>query len=158
MFESISDRSGELLRLAREEAHAMDSEFIGTEHVLLAILKQEDSPAVEILASLTAELGKVRTEVKELVGPPCASHGHVDPEDLKFTPMCRRAIGDAREFSLKLGESQVAPEHILLGLMHQNESIAAVVLSKLGVGIDDIGRQVVARKKRGEPPPSGTSS
>ena len=158
MFESISDRSGDLIRLAREEAYSMDSEFIGTEHLLLALLKQENTGAAEILASMKVELGRVRAELKEILGPPCASHSHTDPGELPFSPACRRAISSAREFSLKLGEPQVTPEHILLGLMHESKGSAAEVLLRLGVRIDDIGREIVARRKRCESPPPSTGT
>jgi ATP-dependent Clp protease ATP-binding subunit ClpC len=134
----------------------MDSDFIGTEHVLLAILKQEGTGASEILAILKVEPGRVRAEVNGLVSYPCASHAHADPEMLQFSPMCRRAIASAREFSLKLGETQVEPEHILLAIMHENQSTAAEALSRLGIGIDDVGRLAVARKKHGQSPPPAT--
>ena len=131
----------------------MGSEFIGSEQVILALIQQRDTAASEILASLKADIGTVRGEIKKVVSYPCDSHGHPDPESLVFSPACRRVFDAAREFSLRFKEAAVLPEHVLLGLLWEKSCIAAEVLAKLGIGLDDVGRQVAARKGPGGPPP-----
>lgn len=154
MFERFSKSSIEVLRLARKEAHAMGSECIASEHVLLALLQQPDSATSDILSTFKVDIAKVRIAIKELAQYPCDSHDHPAIDSLEFTPLCQRAFHAVREGGAKFNETGVMPDHVLLAILREKDCLALEVLRTVGIGIDELLQQVEARMESGGKPPS----
>ncbi len=125
--------------LAQEEARRMDHNYIGTEHLLLGLLHEDEGVAARALGSLNVTLDEVREQVESIVG-----YGEERPGDqAPFSPRSGRHLEFALREALRLGHNDIGTEHILLGLVSENEGNAARVLSNLGVDPDEVRREVV---------------
>ncbi len=148
MFERFTDATRRVLVLAQEQAQLLGHNFIGTEHILLGLIHEEEGVAAEALAALGVRPDDVRREVTRLVGTPAgATIG--SPQ---FTPRAKKVLELSLREALQLGHNYIGTEHLLLGLIRQGEGVAVQVLTTLGAGPDRVRQQVVAMIG-GQPPP-----
>ena len=140
MFERFTDRARKVMGLANQEAQRFNHEYIGTEHVLLGLVKEGSGVAANVLRNLDIDLKKIRLEVEKIVqsGPDTATMGK-----LPYTPRAKKVIELAFEEARSLGHNYVGTEHLLLGLLREQEGVAARVLMNLGVKLDDVREEVL---------------
>ncbi len=131
-FEKFSERARKVLTFAQEEAQHLNHSYIGTEHILLGLLREEEGVAAKVLINLGAGLNKVRASVEFIIGrgekPSAGETG--------LTPRARRVIELAIDEARYLGHSYIGTEHLLLGLLREGEGIAAGVLDSFGITLD----------------------
>jgi ATP-dependent Clp protease ATP-binding subunit ClpC len=126
MFERFTDDARRVVVHAQEEARSLHHSYIGTEHILLGLLRGDDGPASRTLSGLDVSLTAVREDVESMIGRGASpSTGHVP-----FTPRAKRVLELALRESTKLGQGQIGPEHILLGLVRQGEGVGVEILDK----------------------------
>jgi Clp amino terminal domain, pathogenicity island component len=139
MFERFTDRARRVVVLAQEEAGGLKHNYIGTEHLLLGLIRERDGVAAAALESLGISLEAVRTEVEEIIGqgqsPPTAH--------IPFTPRAKKVLELSLREALQLGHNYIGTEHILLGLVREGEGVAAQVLVKLGADLSRVRQQVI---------------
>ncbi len=140
MYERFTDRARKVMQLANQEAQRFNHEYIGTEHILLGLVKDGSGVAAKVLKNLGVELRKVRREVEKVVqsGP-----DYVPMGKLPQTPRAKKVVEYALEESRKLNHSYVGTEHLLLGLIREQEGVAAQILINLGLTLDELHRQVL---------------
>jgi ATP-dependent Clp protease ATP-binding subunit ClpC len=140
MFERFTERARKVMSLARQEAQKLNHEYIGTEHILLGLVQEGGGIAAKVLRNLNVDLKKVRMEVEKLVshGPPTMTVGQPP-----FTPRAKRVLELAQEAATSLGHDYIGTEHLLLGLLKENEGIAAQVLMNLDLKLEDVKEEVL---------------
>src|SRR5512136_208998 len=140
MFERFTDRARKVMALANQEAQRFNHEYIGTEHILLGLVKEGSGVGANVLKNLDVDLRKVRLEVEKLVksGPDMVTMGK-----LPQTPRAKKVIEYAIEEARSLNHNYVGTEHILLGLLRESEGIAAQVLMNLGLKLEDVRQEVL---------------
>src|SRR5512144_214602 len=133
MFERFTDRARKVMALANQEAQRFNHEYIGTEHILLGLVKEGSGVGATVLKNLDIDLRKVRLEVEKLVksGPDMVTMGK-----LPQTPRAKKVIEYAIEEARALNHNYVGTEHILLGLLREEHGGAARALAAVGVGLD----------------------
>jgi ATP-dependent Clp protease ATP-binding subunit ClpC len=139
MFERFTERARKVVVLAQEEARHFNHNYIGTEHLLLGLLREDEGVAARALASLNVTLDEVREQVESIVGYGEEGTGAQAP----FTPRSKKVLELALREALQLGHNYIGTEHILLGLVRESEGVAARVLSNLDVDPDKVRREVV---------------
>jgi ATP-dependent Clp protease ATP-binding subunit ClpC len=140
MFERFTDRARKVMALANQEAQRFNHEYIGTEHILLGLVKEGSGVGATVLKNLDVDLKKLRLEVEKLVksGPDMVTMGK-----LPQTPRAKKVIEYAIEEARALNQNYVGTEHILLGLLRESEGIAAQVLMNLGLKLEDTRQEVL---------------
>lgn len=138
MFNRFTDRARKVLILAQQEAARYGHGYIGTEHLLLGLLREGEGVAAKALTSLDLDVDSVRVEVENILGT-----GNGQTSDIGYTPRAKKVIELAMEEALRLGHNYVGTEHILLGLIREGEGIAAQVLTGLGVDINLTRQRVI---------------
>src|SRR6267154_2850008 len=140
MFERITDRARKVMQLANQEAQRFNHEYIGTEHVLLGLIKEGSGVAANVLKNLDVDLRKIRLEVEKLVqsGPDMVTMGK-----LPQTPRAKKVIEYSMEEARNLNHNYVGTEHILLGLLREQEGVAAQVLMNLGLKLEEVREEVL---------------
>jgi len=140
MFDRFTDRARKVMGLARQEAQRFNHDYIGTEHVLLGLVQEGSGVAASVLKNLDIDLKKIRLEVEKLV-----SNGTtmVTMGQLPFTPRAKKVLELSLEEASNLGHTYIGTEHLLLGLIRENEGIAAQVLRNLKVKLDDVREEVL---------------
>jgi ATP-dependent Clp protease ATP-binding subunit ClpC len=139
MFERFTDRARRVIVLAQQEARSLQHNYIGTEHLLLGLIREGDGVAAKALASKGVELKAARDQVVEMIGKGSASpSGHIP-----FTPHARQVLELSLREALQLGHSYIGTEHILLGLIREGEGVGTQVLVKLGVDLADLRSSVI---------------
>ena len=139
MFERFTDRARRTVVFAQEEARFLNHNYIGTEHILLGLLRVEDGLAAMALTSLGVSLEAARGRVEEIVGRGHAMvQGHIP-----FTPRSKKVLELSLREALQLGHNYIGTEHILLGLIREGEGVAAQVLRKLGADLNRVRQTVV---------------
>lgn len=138
MFGRFTERSQRVLALAQEEAVRLGHNNIGTEHILLGLVKEGEGIAAKALLSLNISLEKVQAEVETLIGK-----GQDKPTTIAYTPRAKKVIELSMDEARKLGHTYVGTEHILLGLIREGEGVAARVLNNLGVSLNKARQQVL---------------
>ena len=140
MFERFTDRARKVMALANQEAQRFNHEFIGTEHILLGLVKEGSGVGATVLKNLDVDIKKLRIEVEKLVhsGPDMVTMGK-----LPQTPKAKKVIEYAIEEARALNHNYVGTEHILLGLLRESEGIAAQVLMNLGLKLEDVRQEVL---------------
>lgn len=139
MFERFTERARQVIVLAQEEAKNLHHNYIGTEHLLLGLLREADGVAARALDSLEVTLDEVRVEVARMVGEgDSESQGQIP-----FTPRAKKVLELALREALSLGHNYIGTEHILLGLVRESEGVAARVLSELDVDPDRVRQEVM---------------
>jgi len=139
MFERFTERARKVVVLAQEEARNFNHNYIGTEHLLLGLLREDEGVAARALGSLNVTLDEVREQVESIVGYGEEGTGGQAP----FTPRSKKVLELALREALQLGHNYIGTEHILLGLVRESEGVAARVLSNLDVDPDKVRREVV---------------
>lgn len=139
MYESFTERAVRVIRFANQEAQRFNHEYIGTEHILLGLIKEGSGVAVQVLRNLGVDLRKVRLEVEKLVqsGPDMVFMGK-----LPFTPKAKKVIEYAMQEARDLQHNYVGTEHILLGILREAEGVAAAVLLSLGINLNNVHASV----------------
>ncbi len=129
MFERFTERARQIVVLAQDEARALGHNYIGTEHLLLGLLREEDALPAGVLRSHDVALEAARTQVRSIVG----SGDEVTSGQIPFTPRAKRVLELALREALSLGHNYIGTEHILLGLLREGEGVAVRVLLNLEV-------------------------
>ena len=140
MYERFTDRARKVMQLANQEAQRFNHEYIGTEHILLGLVKEGSGVAANVLKNLDVDLRKIRLEVEKLVqsGPEMVTMGK-----LPQTPRAKKVIEYSMEEARNLNHNYVGTEHILLGLLREQEGVAAQVLMNLGLKLEDVRDEVL---------------
>ncbi|MCK6439027.1 MAG: ATP-dependent Clp protease ATP-binding subunit, partial [Planctomycetes bacterium] len=141
MFDNFTERARKVLGLARQEAQKFNHEYIGTEHILLGLILEGSGVAANVLRNMEIDLRKIRLEIEKLVqqGPQMVTA----PGKLPFTPRAKRVIDLAKQEAQALAHEYIGTEHLLLGLLKENEGIAAQVLMNLGVRLEEVREEVL---------------
>jgi ATP-dependent Clp protease ATP-binding subunit ClpC len=140
MFERLTDRARKVMALANQEAQRFNHEYVGTEHILLGLVKEASGVGANVLKNLGIDLRKVRLEVEKLVksGPEMVTMGK-----LPQTPRAKKVLEYAIEEARNLNHNYVGTEHLLLGLLREQDGVAAQVLVNLGLKLDDVREEVL---------------
>ena len=140
MFERFTDRARKVMALANQEAQRLNHEYIGTEHILLGLVKEGSGVGANVLKNLDIDLRKVRMEVEKLVkaGPEMVTMGK-----LPQTPRAKKVIEYAIEEARNLNHNYVGTEHLLLGLLREHDGVAAQVLMNLGLKLEEVREEVL---------------
>jgi ATP-dependent Clp protease ATP-binding subunit ClpA len=139
MFERFTDRARRVVVLAQEEARVLNHNYIGTEHLLLGLIREGEGVAARALEALGISLEAVRQQVEEIIGRGKeAPSGHVP-----FTPRAKKVLELSLRESQQLGHNYIGTEHLLLGLIREGEGVAAQVLVNVGAGLDQTRQQVI---------------
>ncbi|MEN9555922.1 MAG: hypothetical protein RLZZ232_2208 [Planctomycetota bacterium] len=140
MYERFTDRARKVMQLANQEAQRFNHEYIGTEHILLGLVKEGSGVAANVLKNLDVDLRKIRMEVEKIVqtGPDMVTMGK-----LPQTPRAKKVIEYAMDEARNLNHNYVGTEHLLLGLLREQEGVAAQVLMNLGMKLDDVRDEVL---------------
>jgi sRNA-binding carbon storage regulator CsrA len=140
MYERFTDRARKVMQLANQEAQRFHHEYIGTEHILLGVVKEGSGVAANVLKNLDIDLRKIRLEVEKIVqsGPDMVTMGK-----LPQTPRAKKVIEYSIEEARTLNHNYVGTEHLLLGLIRENDSVAAQVLMNLGLQLEDLREEVM---------------
>ncbi len=162
MFDAFTNRAQRVLYLSQEEAQRLGHEVVGTEHILLGLVREGEGIAAKALQNLGIDLEKVREEVLKIVGQ---GQAQTQMNELRLTPRAKRVIIDlAVQEARRLGQGYIGTEHLLLGLIREGEGVAAQVLRNLGADFDSVFKEVLtllgsssgqsakARQKRGNTP------
>ncbi len=138
-FNKFTERARRVLSLAREEARRLQHNFIGTEHLLLGLVREGDGVAAKVLSNLGVELGKVREAVESIVG-----RGN-SPDDslIGLTPRAKKVIELAVDEARRLNHHYIGTEHLLLGILLEGEGIAAKILQRMKVNLDGLRTQTI---------------
>jgi len=148
-FEKFSERARRVLSLAQEEAQRFNHNYIGTEHVLLGVVRETDGTAAKVLAGLGVELNKVRSAVEFIIGRGERSVGG----EIGLTPRAKKVIELAVDEARRLSHNYIGTEHLLIGLMREGDGVAAGVLESLGVTLDKVRAETsrVLAQDEGQP-------
>lgn len=138
MFGRFTERAQKVLALSQEEAVRLGHNNIGTEHVLLGLVREGEGIAAKALQSLGLEVSKIQEEVEKLIGV-----GKQPMQTIHYTPRAKKVVELSQDEARKLGHSYVGTEHILLGLIREGEGVAARVLNNLGVSLNKARQQVL---------------
>jgi ATP-dependent Clp protease ATP-binding subunit ClpC len=140
MFNRFTERARKVIILAKEEARRFNHDYIGTEHILLGLIREGEGVAATVLEKMGMDLQTIRLEVEKVVqpGPTTQILG-----DIPFTPRAKKALELAAEEARALGHNYIGTEHILLGLIREGESVASQVLLNLGLDLDRVRNEVL---------------
>ena len=140
MFNRFTERARKVIILAKEEARRFNHDYIGTEHILLGLIREGEGVAAAVLEKMGLDLQTIRLEVEKVVqpGPTTQILG-----DIPFTPRAKKALELAAEEARSLGHNYIGTEHILLGLIREGESVASQVLLNLGLDLDRVRNEVL---------------
>jgi len=152
-FEKFSERARRVLSLAQEEAQRFNHNYIGTEHILLGLVRETEGVAARVLSSLTVDLSKVRSAVEFIIG-----RGEKPPQgEIGLTPRAKKVVELAVDEARRMNHTYIGTEHLLIGLLREGEGVAAGVLESLGVTLDKV-RTETHRILSHSPGSSGTSA
>ncbi|MDP8961311.1 MAG: AAA family ATPase [Actinomycetota bacterium] len=151
MFERFTDRARRVVVLAQEEARMLNHNYIGTEHILLGLIHEGEGVAAKALESMNISLQAVREQVQDIIGRgQTAPSGHIP-----FTPRAKKVLELSLREALQLGHNYIGTEHILLGLIHEGEGVAAKALESMNISLQAVREQVQEIIGRGQTAPSG---
>ena len=140
MFDRFTDRARKVMALARKEAQRFNHDFIGTEHILLGLIQEGSGVAANVLKNLGVEINRIRAEIEKNVqsGPSMVTMGQ-----LPFTPRAKKVLELSMEEANELGHNYIGTEHLLLGLLRENDGVAAQVLMDLNIKLEDVRNEVL---------------
>jgi len=141
MFNRFTERARKVLVLAKEEARRFSHDYIGTEHILLGLIREGDGVACAVLQNLGTDLERARLEVEKLISPGSSTSVM---GDIPFTPRAKKALELATEEARTLSHNYIGTEHILLGLIREGEGVAYQVLFSLGIDLKRARQEIVA--------------
>ncbi|MDO8736423.1 MAG: Clp protease N-terminal domain-containing protein, partial [Thermoleophilia bacterium] len=154
MFERFTERARQVVVLAQEEARSLKHNYIGTEHLLLGLLREEEGIAAQVLTTLDVNLDEVRMQVAQIVG----MGDEVAAGQIPFTPRAKKVLELALREALSLGHNYIGTEHILLGLIKENEGVAARILLEFEADSEKIRNEIMRKltgSARRTPAPQG---
>ncbi len=146
-FDKFTERARKVLTLAQEEAQRFNHNYIGTEHLLLGLVREGDGVAAKVLANLGVELPKVRSAVEFIIG----RGDRTVTGDIGLTPRAKKVIELAVDEARRLNHHYIGTEHLLLGLVREGEGIAAGVLESLGVSLEKVRNQIIHVLNQSQP-------
>src|SRR5919202_965989 len=146
-FDKFTERARKVLQLAQEEAQRFNHNYIGTEHLLLGLVREGEGVAAKVLANLGVELNKVRSAVEFIIG----RGDRAVTGDIGLTPRAKKVIELSVDEARRLGHHYIGTEHLLLGLVREGEGVAAGVLESLGVKLERVRTQTVKVLSQGRP-------
>ncbi len=147
MFGRFTERAQKVLMLAQEEARRLNYPYVGTEQLLLGLIREGDGIAAKVLQGMNVKLETVRQEVEKVIG----NGGAMVSGEIGFTPRSKKVLELSFEEARGLGHNYIGTEHILLGLIREGEGVAAAVLQNLGGDLKEVRRQIIAMLKGGSP-------
>jgi ATP-dependent Clp protease ATP-binding subunit ClpC len=159
MFERFTERARQVIVLAQDEARTLGHDYIGTEHILLGLLREEDGLAARVLDSLDITVEEVRAQIARIVG----QGDEVTTGQIPFTPRAKKVLELALREALSLGHNYIGTEHILLGLVRENEGVAARILLDFDADAEKIRNEIIRmltvrpRVWEGPAPPQSTN-
>jgi ATP-dependent Clp protease ATP-binding subunit ClpC len=140
MFERFTDRARRVIVDAQNEARSLSHNYIGPEHILLGLINEGDGVGAKALEAMQISTDTVRGRIEEIIGrgqaPPSTGH-------IPFTPRAKKVLELSLREALQLGHNYIGTEHILLGLIHEGDGVAAQVLVGLGVELDRTRQLVI---------------
>jgi ATP-dependent Clp protease ATP-binding subunit ClpC len=139
VFERFTERAKQVVVLAQDEARALKHNYIGTEPILLGLLREEEGLAARVLESLDITVEEVRAQVARIVG----QGDEVTTGQIRFTPRAKKVLELALREALSLGHNYIGTEHILLGLVRENEGVAARILLDFGADAEKIRNEIM---------------
>ena len=139
MFERFTERARQVVVLAQEEARTLKHNYIGTEHILLGLLREEEGLAARVLEGLEITVEEVRAQVIRIVG----SGEEVTSGQIPFTPRAKKVLELALREALSLGHNYIGTEHILLGLVRENEGVAARILADFDADSENLRNEII---------------
>ena len=139
MFERFTERARQVVVLGQDEARGLKHNYIGTEHILLGLLREEEGIAARVLESLDITVEQVRARVTATVG----QGDGVTTGQIPFTPRAKKVLELALGEGLSLGHNYIGTEHLLLGLVRENDGVAARILLELGTDAETIRNEVI---------------
>ena len=143
MFDRFTERARKVMQLARQEAQRLGSESVGTEHILLGLIKEGTGVAAQVLKNLSLDLKRIRLEVEKQIESPKGPTA-TPPQQLTFTPTAKRVLELSLDEAKNLGHNYIGTEHLLLGLLRESDSIAAKVLQNLGLRLEEVREEVMS--------------
>ena len=156
-FEKFSERARRVLSLAQEEAQRFHHNYIGTEHILLGLVRESEGVAARVLLNLNVELVKVRSAVEFIIG----RGERPTPGEIGLTPRAKKVIELAVDEARRLNHHYIGTEHLLIGLMREGEGVAAGVLESLGVGLEKVREEtnsIIQKQSSGQSSGSRSST
>jgi len=147
VFERFTERARQVVVLAQDESRSLKHNYIGTEHLLLGLLREEEGIAARVLTSLGISLEDVRAEVAQIVGP----GDDIATGQIPFTPRAKEVLELALEEGLSLGHNYIGTEHVLLGLVREHDGVAARILDSFGAEAVIVRDEVINALSGGAP-------
>src|SRR3974390_2311648 len=148
-FDKFTERARKVLSLAQEEAQRFQHNYIGTEHLLLGLVREGEGVAAKVLSNLGVELNKVRSAVEFIIG----RGDRAVLGEIGLTPRAKKVIELAVDEARRLNHHYIGTEHLLLGLVREGEGIAAGVLESLGVNLEKVRTQTIQVLSQSQPGP-----
>ncbi|PQV64992.1 ATP-dependent Clp protease ATP-binding subunit ClpC [Abditibacterium utsteinense] len=140
MWQRFTERARRVILLGQEEAGKMNSGHVGTEHLLLGLVRENEGVAAQVLQKMGVSLPKVRTEIEQEVSPGGADAGGGEP---KLTPKAKRVLELAADEARRMRHNYIGTEHLLLALLREKDGLAATVLRRLGLNLEKARSQVM---------------
>jgi hypothetical protein len=141
VFERFTERARQVVVLAQEEARTLGHDWLGTEHILLGLVREPEGLASRVLANLGVTLEQVRAHVVRAVG---SHQGELRPGQIPFTPEAKKVLERALREALSLGHNYIGTEHLLLALAREREGLAARILGELDIDAERVRTEVMA--------------
>ncbi len=148
MSNRFTERAQRVILIAQEEAKRLNHDYVGTEHLLLGLIALGEGVAAQVLANLGVDLRRVRNEIEKIVG---TGDNVMLLGEIPFTPRAKKVLELAVEEAQNMGHNYVGTEHLLLGLIREEEGVAARVLENLGVRLDIVREEVISLLGEGQP-------
>ena len=152
MSNRFTERAQRVILIAQEEAKRLNHDYVGTEHILLGLIALGEGVAAQVLANLGVDLRRVRSEIEKIVG---TGDNVMLLGEIPFTPRAKKVLEYAVEEAQHMGHSYVGTEHLLLGLIREEEGVAARVLENLGLRLDVVREEVLNLLGEGQTPHVG---
>src|SRR3954463_6187815 len=152
MSNRFTERAQRVILIAQEEAKRLNHDYVGTEHILLGLIALGEGVAAQVLANLGVDLRRVRSEIEKIVG---TGDNVMLLGEIPFTPRAKKVLEYAVEEAQHMGHSYVGTEHLLLGLIREEEGVAARVLENLGLRLDVVREEVLNLLGEGQTPHQG---
>lgn len=148
MFERYTERARQVVVLAQDEARGLKHNYIGTEHLLLGLLREEEGLAARILSALNVTVDESRERVRAVIG----EGDEVTVGQIPFTPRAKKVLELALREALSLGHNYIGTEHILLGLVRENEGVAMRIFLESDINAEQIRNEVMVQLRGGPKP------
>ena len=139
-FNRFTERARKVILLAKEEARRLNHDYIGTEHILLGLVKEGEGVAAAVLNSLGLDADNIKREIEKLIQP---GEGQITAADIPFTPRAKKVIELAMDEARNLGHNYIGTEHLLLGLIREGDGVASQVLINMGLDLKIVRDEVL---------------